>query len=60
YVFLPVCEADLAAGRLVRVLAEADIEEPGLFVYFPKRTARTPKIKSLIQAARQVASSIPS
>ncbi|MEL7371066.1 MAG: LysR substrate-binding domain-containing protein [Myxococcota bacterium] len=60
YVFLPVCEADLAAGRLVRVLAEADIEEPGLFVYFPKRTARTPKIKALIQAARQVASSIPS
>lgn len=53
YAFVPTCEDDLRAGRLERVLPEADIEEPGLFLYYPQRAARSPKLKALANAVRQ-------
>ncbi|WP_292279962.1 LysR family transcriptional regulator, partial [Mesorhizobium sp.] len=39
YVFEPLVRADLAAGRLVQILPDTAIEEPGLFLYFPRRAS---------------------
>jgi DNA-binding transcriptional LysR family regulator len=48
YLHEPLVRADLAAGRLVEVLPEASIEEPGLFLYFPQRASRAAKIRALL------------
>lgn len=53
YIFEPLVRADIAAGRLTSVLADAVIEEPGLFLYFPHRTAMAPKLRAFIDTARQ-------
>jgi DNA-binding transcriptional LysR family regulator len=45
YIFQPLVRADLAEGRLVAVLSETAVEEPGLFVYFPKRESLAPKLR---------------
>ena len=53
YIFEPLVRADIAAGRLTEVLAEAAIEEPGLFLYFPRRAAMAPKLRAFIDTAKQ-------
>ena len=55
YLFEPLVRGDLAAGRLVEVLADAAIEEPGFFLYFPERAAMAPKLRAVVDAARAVA-----
>ena len=45
--------ADVAAGRLVPVLPETAISEPGFFLYFPKRSAGAPKLRVFLDAARR-------
>lgn len=52
YIFEPLVRADLAAGRLVPVLPAAAIEEPGLFLYFPKRASLAPKLSACVEVAR--------
>lgn len=54
YVFEPLVRAHLAEGRLVQVLPEASIEEPGLFLYFPRRAAMAPKLRAFIDCAKDV------
>ena len=54
YVLEPLAHADLRRGRLRRVLAAASIEEPGLFLYFPARGSRAPKLRAFIDVARRV------
>ncbi len=49
-------EADLAAGRLVQVLPNTAITEPGFFLYYPERSAGGPKLKAFIEVARRFAS----
>ncbi len=58
YVFLPLVTDDLQSGRLQRVLETYDIEEPGLFLYFPERSRRAPKVRALAEAARQVSADL--
>jgi DNA-binding transcriptional LysR family regulator len=41
----------LRNGRLVPVLPKSAIEEPGLFLYFPRRGSEAPKLRALIEAA---------
>jgi DNA-binding transcriptional LysR family regulator len=53
YVFEPLVRAEIAAGRLVPVLAEASIEEPGLFLYHPRRAAEAPKLRAFLDVARE-------
>jgi DNA-binding transcriptional LysR family regulator len=36
------------------VLPQAAIDEPGLFLYFPRRAAEAPKLRAFIQVAREV------
>ncbi len=54
YMFEAVARGDLAAGRLRQVLPRTAIEEPGLFLYFPRRAAEAPKLRAFIDTAREV------
>lgn len=54
YVFEPLARADLAAGRLVQILPQTAIEEPGLFLYFPRRASMAPKLRAFIDTAQQI------
>lgn len=54
YVFEPLVRAELAAGRLVQILPQTAIEEPGLFLYFPRRAAMAPKLRAFIDTAQEI------
>ena len=55
--YLPDIEtgADLADGRLVRILQPFVPPTSGLFLYFPVRTQGQPKMRALIEQARALA-----
>lgn len=55
--YLPDIEigADLAAGRLRRVLQAYVPPSPGLFLYFPVRTQHQPKLRALVDQALHMA-----
>lgn len=53
YIFEPAVRADLEAGRLRRILPETAVEEPGLFLYFPRRASLAPKLRAFIDTATQ-------
>ena len=52
YVFEPLVQADLAEGRLVELLPDAAITEPGSFLYFPRRAAEARKLRALLDVVR--------
>jgi len=54
YVFEPLVRADVAAGRLVQVLPQTAIEEPGLLLYFPRRASLAPKLRAFIDTANEI------
>lgn len=54
YLFEPLVRADLAAGRLIQVLPKTAIEEPGLFLYFPRRASMAPKLRAFIDTAQEI------
>ncbi|CDX18027.1 LysR substrate-binding protein [Mesorhizobium sp. ORS 3324] len=54
YVFEPLVRADLAAGRLIQILPKTAIEEPGLFLYFPRRASMAPKLRAFIDTALEI------
>ncbi|BCM19689.1 LysR family transcriptional regulator [Mesorhizobium sp. J8] len=54
YVFEPLVRADLAAGRLVQILPQTAIGEPGLFLYFPRRASMAPKLRAFIDTAQEI------
>ncbi len=53
YLFEPLVRDDLRAGRLKQILASASIEEPGLFLYFPRYTSQAPKLRAFIDVIRK-------
>lgn len=54
YLFEPLVRADIAAGRLTQILPRSAIEEPGLFLYYPRRAAMAPKLRAFIDTAKDV------
>lgn len=52
YIYEPLVADELAAGRLIKLLPDAAIEEPGLFLYFPRRAAEARKMRALINVVR--------
>ena len=54
YIFEPLVRKEISDGALCWVLPEAAIDEPGLFLYFPRRAAEAPKLRAFIQVAREV------
>jgi DNA-binding transcriptional LysR family regulator len=53
YLFEPLVRTDLLAGTLAQVLARSAFEEPGLFLYFPRRASQAPKLRAFIDLARE-------
>jgi DNA-binding transcriptional LysR family regulator len=53
YLFEPLARAELRAGHLHQVLPRSAFEEPGLFLYFPRRASQAPKLRALIELARE-------
>jgi DNA-binding transcriptional LysR family regulator len=53
YLFEPLVRADLREGRLQWIMPEASIEEPGLFLYFPRGASTMPKLRAFIDASRE-------
>ena len=54
YLFEPLVREDLRMRRLKQVLPAASIEEPGLFLYFPRYAAQAPKLRAFIDVGRRV------
>lgn len=52
YIFEPLVSEPLRSGSLVQLLPESAFEEPGLFLYFPRRASLAPKLRAFIAAAR--------
>lgn len=52
YLFEPLVRDDLQRGRLNQVLAASSIEEPGLFLYFPRNASQAPKLRAFIDIVR--------
>jgi DNA-binding transcriptional LysR family regulator len=57
YLFEPLVQAELRDGTLRRVLPRAGVEEPGLFLYFPRRAGQQAKVRALIDVARELGGS---
>jgi DNA-binding transcriptional LysR family regulator len=53
YLFEPLVREDLRTGRLQQVLPAASIEEPGLFLYFPRYASQAPKLRAFIDVLRR-------
>jgi DNA-binding transcriptional LysR family regulator len=53
YLFEPLARADIREKRLRWILPEAAVEEPGLFLYYPRRAANAPKLRAFIDMARE-------
>jgi DNA-binding transcriptional LysR family regulator len=45
---------EIRERRLRQLLPQAAIEEPGLFLYYPRRASNAPKLRALIDVAREV------
>ncbi|NLS00959.1 LysR family transcriptional regulator [Rhizobium sp. P38BS-XIX] len=54
YVFEPLVQPDIAAGRLIELLPQHAVTEDGLFVYFPRRAELAPKLRAFIDTIRQI------
>jgi DNA-binding transcriptional LysR family regulator len=53
YLFEPLVHDYVQNGALRWILPQAAIEEPGLFLYFPRRASEAPKLRAFIDAARR-------
>lgn len=53
YIFEPLVRDDLRAGRLRQIMPASSLEEPGLFLYFPRYASETPKLRAFIQTVRK-------
>ena len=53
YLFEPLAAEEIKAGRLQEVLPEAAIEEPGLFLYFPRHASEAPKLRAFIEVTKR-------
>jgi len=54
YLMEPLARAEIESGKLKQLLPETAIEEPGLFLYYPKRAATAPKLRAFIDVARHM------
>ena len=54
YVFEPLVRADISERKLKWLLPKSAIEEPGLFLYYPRKAADMPKLRAFIEVAREV------
>ena len=56
HVFEPLVRAPLGDGRLRWLMPDASVEQPGLFLYFPRGASEAPKLRAFIDAVRNTGS----
>lgn len=56
YMFEPLLADHLRTGRLVEILPRASTVEEGIYLYYPQRAARLPKLRAFIDLAREMPS----
>lgn len=54
YLMEPLSRQEIEVGRLEVVLAEHAVEEPGLFLYYPRKASTAPKLRAFIDVAKEV------
>lgn len=54
YLFEPLVREELREGSLRQVLPRTAFEEPGLFLYFPRRAEQALKLRAFIDLAREL------
>jgi len=54
YIFEPLVREEIRNKRLRWILPDAAIEEPGLFLYYPRRASEAPKLRAFVDAARDI------
>ncbi len=54
YLFEPLVRSELRDQKLVWVLPASAFQEPGLFIYFPKRASMAPKLRAFLDVAKEV------
>ena len=54
YAIEPLARDHVRAGRLKWLLPECAVEHDGLFLYYPRRASRAPKLRAFIEAAKAV------
>lgn len=54
YIFEPLVRKEIRERRLRQLLPQAAIDEPGLFLYYPRRASNAPKLRAFIEVAREV------
>ena len=54
YLFEPLARGALKSGRSEEVLPRAAIEEPGLFLYFPRHAPNASKLRAFIGLTRRI------
>lgn len=54
YVFEPLVRTEIRDRKLRWLMPAASIEEPGLFLYFPKGVAEMPKLRAFIDMAKEL------
>jgi len=52
YIYEPLVRAEIREKKLRWIIPEASIEEPGLFLYFPRLASEMPKLRAFIDVAR--------
>lgn len=59
YVLGPLIACNLAEGRLVELVSDAAIVEPGLFLYYSRRAANDAKLRAFVETAKGMRSRSP-
>jgi DNA-binding transcriptional LysR family regulator len=54
YLFEPLVRTDIRERKLKWLLPKTSIEEPGLFLYFPRNATNMPKLRAFIDVAREI------
>lgn len=54
YLFEPLVRAEIRGGQLRQLVPRSAFEEPGLFLYFPRRASQAPKLRAFVDLAREL------
>jgi DNA-binding transcriptional LysR family regulator len=54
YLMEPLARDEINAGKLEVVLPRHAVEEPGLFLYYPRKASAAPKLRAFIDVAKEV------
>ena len=54
YLMEPLARREIEVGSLKIVLPDHAIEEPGLFLYYPRKASAAPKLRAFIDVAKEV------